>query len=150
MSWSTLTVTDVLTALTGPEKSALQTAALQSGQSDPLDGTVGQVVQEIRGYVAACRQNKLGDGATIPLELKADAIAIIRYRALNRLPTRSLMTSSREQEYKEAIRKLEQVAACRFAIEQPAEVTDQVISGPAAEVVTSTPRRFTRDKLSGL
>jgi phage gp36-like protein len=107
-------------------------------------------VQEVRGYIAAYPQNKLGEGVTIPAELETAACAIARYRALNRLPVKSLLTETRIGEYKDALALLRDVAAGKFAIEQPATASDQVIAGPSVEVVSSTTRRATREKLSGL
>ncbi|MBI5770829.1 MAG: DUF1320 family protein [Verrucomicrobia bacterium] len=151
MSWSTLTEAKFLQHCTGAETTAIKTAALATGQGEPLTDTLAKVVQEVRGYVAAYSANQLGDGATIPGELETAACAIARYRALNRLPIKSLLTETRIQEYKDALTLLRDVAAGKFALEQPATASDQVIaSGSAAEVVTSTTRRATREKLAGL
>lgn len=150
MSWTTLTEAKFLEHCTGPEVAALKTAALGSGQGEPLSAMLAKVVQEVRGYVAANQQNQLGEGVTIPSELESAAIAIARYRAINRLPIKSLLTETRIAECKDALQLLRDTAAGRFRIEQPATVSDQVIAGPAVEVVTSTTRTATRAKLSGL
>ncbi len=148
--WNTLTEAKFLEHCTGAETTAIKTAALATAQTEPLTAMLAKVVQEVRGYVAAHRQNTLGDGITIPDELEAAACAIARYRALNRLPTKSLLTETRVSEYRDALALLRDVAAGKFAIEQPATPSDQVISGPAVEVASSTTRKATRDKLSGL
>jgi hypothetical protein len=152
MSWTTITEAKFLEQCAGPEVTAIKSAALGTGQSEPLTATIAKVVQEVRGYVAACAQNRLdSDTSKIPAELEADAIAIVRYRALNRLNVRSLLSESRAQEYRDALDKLKMVAACKFALEQPTDVSTQVIpSGSAAEVVTSTTRQSTRSNLAGL
>jgi len=134
MSWTTLSVSDLYSGLTSPEVSALQTAATKTGQADPVAEAIAEAVQTVRGYVAANRANQLGDGATIPLELKSDTLAIARFGALNRLPVKSLMTQARIDAKNDAISKLKDVAAGRFAIEQPATASAQVIAGPGAEV----------------
>lgn len=152
MSWITPTLADTLATLSAPEKSALQTAVLATGQSDPLAETLAQVVQEVRGYVAACKGNTLdADTGTIPAELKPDALAIVRFRAANRLNVRALLGENRVAEYKDAVRKLEMVAACRFAVEQPANLSSQVTtSGAGVTVVAKTTRTAGRSKLAGL
>jgi len=150
MSWSTLTEEKFLKSCTGAEVTALKGSALASAQTEPLTATLASVVQEVRGYVAANRQNQLGEGITIPAELETAACAIARFRALNRLPIKSLLTETRVTEYKDALTLLRDVAAGRFSIEQPASASAQVIAGPGAEVVSSTCRRATREKLSGL
>ncbi len=151
MSWITITEAKFLEQITGPEATAIKTAALAASQTEPLTATIAKVVQEVRGYVAANAANRLeNDRTTIPQELEADAIAIIRYRALNRLPVKSLLTPTREQEYKDARDKLKDVAAGRFNVEQPTTVSDQVISGGSVQVVTKTCRPGKRSKLNGL
>lgn len=150
MSWATLTEAKFLQHCTGAETNAIKTAALGTGQGEPLTDTLAKVVQEVRGYVAGNAQNTLGEGVTIPNELENAACAIARYRALNRLPVKSLLTETRIAEYRDALTLLRDVAAGRFAIEQPATQSDQVITGPAVEVVTSTTRNATRAKLAGL
>jgi hypothetical protein len=150
MSWITLAESDVITKLSGPEIAAMKTAALQAAQANPLPEVIAQVVKEIRGYVAACAQNQLGDGETIPDELLGAAISRVRYELATRLPVASLLTEDRRTANADALTRLRDVAACRFAIEQPATPSDQVITGPAVEVVTKTKRQATRAKLSGL
>lgn len=148
--WTTLTEAKFLQHCTGAETTAIKSAALASAQTEPLTDTLAKVVQEVRGYVAAHGQNTLGEGITIPSELETAACAIARFRALNRLPVKTLLTETRQQEYRDALTLLRDVAAGKFAIEQPTTPSDQVISGPGIEVVTDTPRKATRDKLSGL
>lgn len=150
MSWITLTEARFLHHCSGAETNAIKTAALATGQAEPLTDMLAKVVQEVRGYVGAHGANQLGEGSTIPQELEAAACAMARYRALNRLPIKSLLTETRVSEYKDALQLLRDVAAGRFAIEQPATASTQVITGPGIEVVTSTTRRASRENLSGL
>lgn len=150
MSWITLTETNVLTKLSGPEISAMKTAALQSGQANPLTGIISQIVKEIRGYVAACARNTLGDGETIPDELEGAAISRIRFELATRLPVASLLTEDRKTANANALTMLRDVASCRFNVVQPAEVAEDQAPGSSAEVVTQTTRRATRAKLDGL
>jgi glycerate-2-kinase len=150
MAWITLDETNVQTRLTGPELSALKSAALAPGQVNPLPEIIAKVIQEVRGRVAACQLNRIGAGSTIPDELTESALAIIRYRLLTRLPVASLLTDARREEYRDALRLLADVAASHFRIEQPSTPTTQIISGPATEVASKSERKATREKMRGL
>ncbi len=150
MSWITLTTDDVLTKWAGPELEAAQTAALASGQSDPIPEIIAQVIREIRGYVAACSRNTLGDGATIPDELLGEAITRIRYEAATRLPGGALLDDDRRAANTAAVAKLREVAACRFSLEQPATESAEVISAPASPRWKARARQFTRAQQDGL
>ena len=147
MSWSAITATEVKTRLTGAELTALQTVALASGQTDPLVEIIEQVVDEVRGYISANTSNTLGASGTVPSKLISAALAIIRYRLCTRLPVKSLLTEDRVKENKAAIRLLEQVAAGKFAIEDP-NSGDR--SGVSIEQASTPTRNATRTKLAGL
>jgi hypothetical protein len=151
MPWITLTETDIITKLSGPEIAAMKTAALQSGQANPLTDVISQIVAEIRGYVAGCARNTLGDGESIPSELKGAAISRIRFELATRLPVASLLTEDRKTANANALSLLRDVAACRFALVQPATAAeDQAANETAVALVSSTTRKATREKLSGL
>lgn len=131
MSWITVTSDDVITKLSGPEKAAMTSAALQAAQTDPLPEVISQVVKEIRGYVAACERNlPLGDGETIPDELLGAAISRIRFHLATRLPVASLLTEDRRSANTEALTLLRDVAACRFLIVAPTSPSTESISSP--------------------
>ena len=150
MSWITITDADVITQLSGPEKAAMNTAALQASQDPPLPEVITQVVLEVRGYVAACERNTLGSGSTIPDELLGAAIARIRYVLATRLPVPSLITEDRRRANDQAIQLFRDVAGCSFRIVGPDTPAAEQPGGPATELVSSTTRRATRDRLSGL
>lgn len=148
--WIELTEEKFQEQLSGPEAKALQTAALGTGQPEPLGATLAKVVQQVRGYIAANPSNRLAEGSTIPAELESAAIAIVRYIALNRLPVKSLLTDTRVGEYKDALAQLRDVAAGRFAIEQPARPSEQITTGTSAPKITGKTRRFTRADAEGI
>jgi type IV pilus biogenesis protein CpaD/CtpE len=151
MSWITLTEAGVQTKLAGAELAALKSAALASGQSNPLPEVITQVTREVRGYVAACARNVLGEEGTIPDELELAALNRIRYELATRLPVASLLTEARKDANRGATEQLKDAAACRFLIVAPATAaTAQAASGSAAQVVTKSTRQASRDKLSGL
>jgi hypothetical protein len=150
MSWVVLTEADVVTKLSGPELAAMKAAALQAAQVSPLPGVITQVVKEIRGYVAACQRNTLGDGQTIPDELLGAAISRIRFELATRLPVASLLTEDRRTANANALSLLRDAAGCRFLVVQPATAAADQAGGPAVAIVTKTARRATRDHLRGL
>ena len=153
MSWTTITEATLHEALTEGEVSAVQSAALASGEPDPVPETIRKVVGEVRGYIGACEKNKLGPLDTVPDQLVSAALSIIRFRLLNRFPELGLQTDARKSEYDNALVLLRDVAACRFAVEQPPadEVGPEVMpSGAGTKLVHRTRLRFSRHQTDRL
>lgn len=146
MAWISITADDVLTKLAGAELSVFRTAATAVGQADPLPEIIEQVVDEVRGYVAACARNTLGSAGTIPAKLKSATLAMIRYRLITRLPIS--IKEERKQEYRDALDLLSDVAACRFAVEEPTTATTETLPSPRPRISTPT-RRFSSGAQSG-
>ncbi|HTG44938.1 MAG TPA: phage protein Gp36 family protein [Verrucomicrobiae bacterium] len=133
MAWAALTATEVKTRLSGPELTALQSSALASGQADPLPDVIAQVTDEIRGYIAAASRNTLGAAGTLPPQVRSAALAIVRWRLGGRLAVGSvgsmMQGESRRKEYEDALGLLKDIAASRFAVEQPeTEGTEEIPS----------------------
>jgi len=149
MAWISITTSEVQTRLTGPELSAVQQIALAPGQTNPLPELIGQVVDEIRGYIAAHAANKLGAGSTIPQKLLGAALAMIRYRLATRLPVRSLLTQERTDENREAIRLLERVADGRFKIEEPTQADTETHAAQSPRI-EAPDRDFSRTRQDGV
>jgi hypothetical protein len=144
MAWITLTAGAVKTRLTKPEMSAVLTAAKQTDQTaeDLLDAALASVTAEVRGYVSACDRNRLGEAGTIPDELETAATALIRRYLFTRLPgMQDLFDEIRQTEVKDALARLRDTAACKFAIVPPAD------PAPAAEQVQSGSPKINRRKL---
>lgn len=150
MSWLTITEANVLSKLSAPELAAMKTAALASGQANPLTEAIADVVREVRGYVAACSGNTLGEGDTIPDELLGAAINRIRYELATRLPVASLLTDARKEANRDAVALFGRVAACTFRIIPPTTAAAAQAGGPAVQVVSTTTRQASRSHLSGL
>lgn len=150
--WITPTISDFKRRFSGAEYEGITTAALADGQEGDavVESVITDVVKLIRGKVAACRNNVLGAGNTIPDELLDAALSIVRWRVLTRLPNTGLADDPRELEYREALGLLDDVAACKFVIEQPETATEQVIASPVAEVIHSTCRQAIRERMNGL
>lgn len=148
MSWISVTVADIATRLADPELDAARNALVAAG--DPLPDIVSAVVAEVRGYVGACRTNRLGPAGTIPDELLNAALALIRGRLLSRLPVTSLDTDARRKEVDSAERLLREVAACRFVVSLPAEPAPAGdIPAPPRPSWSARPREFSRRQTDG-
>lgn len=145
--WVEITEADVQTRLAGAELAAYRSAAKATGQIDPLPEIINAVVDEVRGYVAACDRNTLGVGNTIPEKLVSAALAIIRFRLITRLPLS--IGEERKTEYSDALRLLERVSECKFAVEEPTVPdTDDAPAAPTPNLTTRT-RNFTADTQDG-
>jgi len=134
--WISITTADIQTRLAGAEVEALRTAALADDQADPLPEIVSQVVDEVRGYVAAGGYT-LGDGETVPSKLFSATLAMVRFRCATRLPGYQ-MDENRRREYEDAIRLMERVADGRYAVEEPAAASSEVIGGQSPSVTGKT------------
>lgn len=123
MSWGPLTADEIKTRMSGPELTALQTQALASGQADPLPDIISQVTDEVRGYIAASSV-PLGQAGELPPQVRAAAIAIVRWRLGGRLAAGGVenlfQTEPRRKEYDDALALLRDVAAGRCVVEAPA------------------------------
>lgn len=150
MAWIEITEAHLLTALSGTELAKLRAAALQSGQADPVQPVFDQVTAEVRGRVAACDRNQLGDGNTIPSELLDAALALVVMRIMTRAAGTVIdPQGGRKAAAERADRTLEAVAACDFAIVQPTSAsTEEVgVTLPSVPSRTLTYRRTDQDGL---
>ena len=143
MAWIAITTDDIKTRLAGAEVAALQTAALASGQTNPLPGIVSQVVDEIRGYVAAGGFT-LGSGETVPSKLLSATLAMVRFRIATRLP-KFPFDENRKLEYEDAIRLMGRVADGKFAVEEPTTADTETLGAPSPAV---TPKTLSMDRTS--
>ena len=125
MSWRAITEADILERLSGAELSALRAAALADGQADPVAGSISRVTELVRGYVAACASNTLGAVGTVPERLIEPALDLLVV-AISARAGGTLMdpTGERAKAKAAAITLLEQVAACKFAVDVPATGTE--------------------------
>ncbi len=153
MGWKLLTETEVQTRLAGAELAALKSAAIATSQtaSAILAAAIAAVVGEVRGYVA--KHNTLGAAGTIPEELEASTLALIRRHLFTRLPQmKSLFDELRQQEAKDALQRMRDVAKGDFVIVPPTDVAPNVeqAGGNGTRLIHSRPRQATREKMAGL
>jgi len=153
MAWITLSEEDVQGRLAGAELTALKSSALATGKTaaEVIAQALEDVSKKVRGYVAACRNNTLGDGTSIPDELKDAALALVVDFLFTRLPAmKSLYDEARQNRAKVAMSELRDAAACKIAIVPPATEAEDQAAGPAVELVNSGTRVATRSKMKGL
>lgn len=155
MSWAALTEAKVQNRLSAAELTALKTAAIAGSQTAAaiLAAGIEAVTGEVRGYVAACRNNQLGEAGTIPEELEATALALLRRHLFTRLPAmKGLFDDLRQQEATDALQRLRDVAACKFAIVPPTDAAPaaEQAGGSGTTLIHSRTRIATRETMAGL
>jgi len=155
MAWNTISIDDVKGALSAAEYSGVTTASLPDGRTgtELVEEVIANAISEARGYIAADASNVLGVEGTVPDELRASVLVIIRYRIFTRLPKmKALLDELRTREYDEAMRKLRDVSAGKFKLVQPVTPADpnQQAGGGSIGLISKTKRRMSRDNLGGL
>jgi len=155
MAWNTITADDLQGILSASEYAGVTTASLPEGKTGPelVAETIANATVEARGYIAANSENTLGLDGTVPDEIKASVLVIIRHRVFTRLPKmKALLDDLRVKEYDEAMRKLRDVSSGTFKLVQPVTPADpdKQAGGGSMQVVSKGKRWATRQKLGGL
>lgn len=152
--WISLTSTDLKDKLAAAEYASITTAQVQDGKTgeDVVTEEIRSTVAMVRGYVGARASNTLGEGETLPDELKDAALVILRHKIFTRLPgLNRLLNEARVREYEEALAQLREVAAGRFAVVPPETASPDQAVGQSAEVVSPRRRREnTRETWGGV
>jgi hypothetical protein len=148
MAWRAITEADVAEGLSGPEISAVRAAALHTGQTDSLPDTIHKVVQECRGFIAACRNNTLEAGDTVPEKLIDSCVAVIRFRFFNRPGL--MLTQDRRSAKEDAIDLWKAVARCAFVIEEPVAPDPEPLSSAQHPSFRGREAQFGRELSDGL
>lgn len=128
-------------------------AAKQDAQTPEgmLADAIANVTTEVRGYVSANQRNTLGLDGTIPDELESSALALLRRYLFTRLPgMRSLYDAIRADETKDALERLRDTAAGKFAIVPPDTAAPDQAAGPSVQLVHNRQRIGRREDLNGL
>jgi hypothetical protein len=147
MAWIAIAETDLVTRISGDELEGFRAAALAAGQVDPVAPAIEQVTDMIRGYVAACATNVLGDDGKIPDKLLGPALDLIVLEVMKRAAGVVIdPEGARAKSAGNAIRLLERVADCKFAIDDP---TTGKTSNPTPSFSGRT-RQFTPTTEEGL
>ena len=128
MAWITLTETDLLSRLSDPEVAAFKDAAVRGSEGDATV-ILGQVTDLVRGYVGV--EYTLGASGTIPQKLKGPALDIAVIDIMKRAGGTIIDPGGERKAAKDdALHLLEQVAAGKFAIEEPTVEDTEEIGNP--------------------
>jgi hypothetical protein len=150
-TWITITVADLKAYLVGAQVTALQTAALASGQSDPVEDIIDEISGAMRLEIASCDDNVLSATAnSIPPELKAEACALIIEAAQPRLKLK--LSDDQKDAANNARRKLERIATCKLKVSTPAdpETTETAQKKTGVSVVKSRTQKASPTNMGGL
>ena len=139
--WVQVTEQALLTRISGAELNGFRSAALASGQADPIAPVIAQVTETVRGYIAGCRQNVLGPEGTIPEKLVGPTVDLIVIEVEKRAGGTLIdPQGARQSAAREAMSILRDVAGCRFVIEAPEEKTEEKQMVPKPTIKARKPR----------
>lgn len=120
MAWRDITETDLKVRFSGTELANWRSAALATGQADPVASAISYVSELVRGYIAGCETNQLGAGTTVPESLIGPALDILTIEIPRRVGSAVIDPGKlREKAYDQAFVILKDVAKCDFGIEKP-------------------------------
>ena len=119
MPWITLTADHIRSRLAVDELDAIE--AVGGGDGDRLTGIISQVTSLVRAKVAACHENALGEAGTIPEECLHAASTLAKHDLRSTIPSTGSDDEGelRKEEYREAMKFLDQVARCEIGIVNP-------------------------------
>ncbi len=117
MAWSAPTTSDVLSEFTPGDAAVIKN---QQGGIDNIASILSRVVAEVRDAIRSGGYDLDADTTKLPLGLHNDAIAITRWKLLIALPAlKAMQTEERKKAYEDALKKLGDIAAQKFAPEPP-------------------------------
>lgn len=155
VSWITLTVAQLDTAKAAALVDALQTAALATGQTDPLPEIIGNVTARIRMEIAAGGRTVLDADATkLPPSLKSLSLRMVLREGQSRLNAAGALplADDEKEEWRQDVRFLERIAKGEITV----EASDNPESSPTVQSKVSRPlisapdRQFTREHQDGI
>ncbi len=151
MSWTAITIADLKDAKVSALVEACRTAALGTGQTDPVPNIIANVVARIRAEISGCASNVLdADTTKIPSDLKSLACRMIVREAMSRIK-RALSEDEREEQRND-LKYLERISKCDIPVAEPDDplTTSEVQTGGAIELASIPTRTATRETLAGL
>lgn len=145
ISWITLTVADLNTAKAAALVSALQTAALGVGQTDPMPEMITDVITRIRQEIAAGGRTVLdADASKIPPSLKRLALRMVLREGQSRLNAMGAapLSDDERKEWDKDDRYLERIARGDITV----ETSDNPEATPTVQAKVSTPLICARER----
>jgi len=132
--------------MAGPELSAFKTAALASGQTNPVTDLIQQTVDFVRGYIAACPSNTLGVEGTVPDKLLGTVLDILVVEVEKRCAGKLIDPQGlRAEAARNAMSVLRDVAAGRMRVEIPTTATSEVLASFVPTISSTKPRHPAED-----
>lgn len=150
-NWTAITEADLKDAKVAALIEAFKSAALGSGQTNPVPPVIANVVARIRAEIKGCARNRLdADPAKIPADLKSLACRMIVRECQSRL--RLALKDEEKEEWRQDIRYLERIAACEVPVAEPDNPEDgsTVQSSAPGPKTWSPSRQFSQRAQSGL
>lgn len=152
VAWIVLIANDLRAYLMDPQWNVLQTVVLGSGQQNPFTEIMPAVVTRIRAEIQGCHTNQVSlTPNAIPPSLKSEACYLILEEMATRIPS-LIFTPMQMKMADEARKYLARISTCDVPIEIPLDPLKppDVQVNSAVEIVTSSTRLFTTDKMQGL
>lgn len=149
--WVTIVAEDLADYSVGAKVDALRQKALASGQTDPFDQIMTDVVATMRGLMSAGGRNQLSKlSDSVPPEAKTHFCWLVIEAMQARLPGLALKDEERRM-IDRAWQWLRDVAKRDIAISQPDDPIDAPVQATGGiSVVTSNTRLMTRETQAGL
>jgi hypothetical protein len=151
MSWLTVTIDHLKERKVAALVTALQTAALEEEQADPVPAIIASVTADIRRRIKACRNNVLDADATkIPGDLLDIACRMVLRVAKGRLEIE--LTQDERDFNRDDVATLDAIAACDLPVEATTnpESTATVQAAAPRPVINAKTRYFDRASQNGI
>lgn len=139
MPWVAITEQDLNDARMGALITALRSAALGAGQTDPVDSLLGKIVKQVRDAIAFGYGSIDGAASdTVPDSLVLLVCRLALWEAKGRL---ELDRTFDESDHREDLRALERIRAGKEPMEMPETAATAEIAGTAAVVIGGKRKR---------
>jgi hypothetical protein len=150
-TWITIALADLKDFLVGAQVNAINSAALDAGQSARFTNVMTAVVNSLRVNIESCNQNQLSTTAlTIPPSLKEHACLFIIESLQNSIPGLKL-TDDQRRRVGECREDIQAVRKCELKVETPADPLEPAsVQGNSLPSITERTRYFDRDSQDGL
>jgi len=149
MPWIAITPEDLNDTKLAPLMSALRTAVLAEGQSDPVSTYITNAVNRTRRMISACRTNQVdADETTVPESLKDLVCRMVVRAAKDRLEIE--LTQTEQEAWRVDERELTRISNCEIPIETSANSEAPAVQatqpGPK---ISGRKKRFSREQQEG-
>jgi len=145
--WRAPTEADLSLSLSELELQAYAEAASSAVGEETTAGMLARGADFVRGYLRGNPAIRLGPAGTIPEALVAPLMDYLAVDAIKRLPVG--VSDERKEARRQALQTFRDVAAGKFIVPDDG-AEDNTSTGGNASLASSTPNRFTPEKLQGL